>query len=158
MMEIGNSIWKAVEFQRGEFSTREICYMVDSTTLSPRAGCSGVGEAAELTAAVLPDITHQVRDSRSPSEAPVGSSPVTCRLMRQIQALLSSYVAPAPFPPEIADGMYAGASDLRAFRDHSGRTLEEVAHASGAGPARLCEIEAEVASTLAEGRRRWFLA
>ncbi|WP_442873800.1 helix-turn-helix domain-containing protein [Aurantimonas sp. C2-6-R+9] len=39
---------------------------------------------------------------------------------------------------------------LRAVRDHSGRTLEDVARACGVLPARLWEIEAGVAPTLAE--------
>ncbi|MEF2549530.1 helix-turn-helix transcriptional regulator [Aurantimonas sp. E1-2-R+4] len=55
-----------------------------------------------------------------------------------------------PFPPEIVHSIDAGASVLRAVRDHSGRTLEEVAHACGVLPARLWEIEAGVTPTLAE--------
>ncbi|HDZ75146.1 MAG TPA: XRE family transcriptional regulator [Aurantimonas coralicida] len=56
----------------------------------------------------------------------------------------------APFPPEIVHSIDAGASVLRAVRDHFGRTLEEVAHACGVAPARLWEIEAGVTPTPAE--------
>lgn len=56
----------------------------------------------------------------------------------------------APFPPEIVHSIDAGASVLRAVRDHSGRTLEDVARACGVAPARLWEIEAGVTPTLAE--------
>lgn len=58
----------------------------------------------------------------------------------------------APFPPEIVPSIDAGASVLRAVRDHFGRSLEEVAHACGVAPARLWEIEAGVTPTLAERR------
>ncbi len=56
----------------------------------------------------------------------------------------------APFPAEIAAAIEDGISVLRAIRDHSGRSLEDVSRASGIAPARLWEIEAGLTSTREE--------